>query len=590
VADEVERQLRKQLEQAKQRPDLLAEVHESLRTKQDKLKELSRELEERMEAAERRMEAAESETKKATAARDASPTEEEGGINSVEKLAATLKDQVEKLTKEMDTLKENADKYFWGRYHFQANRPTDLENRTFVLETSMKNMFGLTLAAKAANFADETPCGVDENMMDQHMNFIMELWHGKKGNVLDELCYNMRQPDKRTGEGDQAEVSSMSITDMALLCCSFEQHQISKHAKDSREDLQKKGIDLAGLVLYTMPDVDIDRALGFKCPDVPQGSEAPKERDAIFKQYRSEHNGKRNLEMFRVMNKAARDSMNERKDSSFSSLKPWIKWLCFLGVSTEKKPHMRLFRGLSGLDERFMEEYKEKKPDDVIYWPALASCSDSEEVPMEYMKQDDKGGRLLFEISEVSEALSTAEFSQYPGEREFVLPPFSKLVVVGGKRDDQLGAYRVICKFEGCLMPESFKVAVLQDLARARIHIDVEMRNQEKWSQQEKLFSEFRVRLSQVEGLTKSLINSSLDIANNQKSLKAFVEGSRPGSPQLDYEMLSGDDFTAQSRNPWPQHTVQRSVTSKEKTLPPVSRTRSSPILAWSPYRNKPAT
>ncbi|CAK0811650.1 unnamed protein product [Prorocentrum cordatum] len=218
-----------------------------------------------------------------------------------------------------------------------------------------------------------------------------------------------------------------------------------------------------------MQDVDIDRLFCFEdVPELPEGLEEPAMRDEFYSEYRQKVGGKRNPQMFQVANWASRvccDSAGDRQ-GSLGGLTAWIRRACFSGLSakTLEKP-MVVTRGLRGLPSSLVDGFRAKAAGDRFFRAAPSSATVDASISEACCnRQAPKKNNVLFTVSGVTHAFPMMELSAYPGEREWLLPPFTALVVervVGG------APLQLRCKFGGCMLTSAFREEVRGDFKAA---------------------------------------------------------------------------------------------------------------------------
>ena len=109
----------------------------------------------------------------------------------------------------------------------------------------------------------------EPDLADKHVDLVRSMWREKKGDLLQELCHNLRQPGADGEEACSLTVGSLAAVSLRL--------QAEHGAKSLNPEVQRHPLAVACWVLYTMTDVDIDRLLGFECPELPPGMESPKD-------------------------------------------------------------------------------------------------------------------------------------------------------------------------------------------------------------------------------------------------------------------------------------------------------------------------
>jgi len=236
-------------------------------------------------------------------------------------------------------------------------------------------------------------------------------------------------------------------------------------------DGRVKNAPLAILCMYTytMQDVDIDRFLLFlDVPPYPDGKESPAERDEHYRQYRNSLAEPRNPQMFQACNWATRtcwDSFAQGNlhQEALAVLNRYIKWQsCISALRQRFDPPLTTTRGLCGLPESIVKELSEKKESDLIFWAAMSSTTLNEEIAASYAQQQKPADRnVLFTIEGVRDGIKMYQISVYPAEEEVLLPMCTALRV---QRVIPGSPLRLICRYEGTLLPTEFDKAVLDDL------------------------------------------------------------------------------------------------------------------------------
>jgi hypothetical protein len=227
--------------------------------------------------------------------------------------------------------------------------------------------------------------------------------------------------------------------------------------------------------LYSEIDVDIDRSFGLPdVPTLPQGHESPADRDAFLKPYRDKYKNKRNPQMFGDANWGTRmaweDDANGRQSVDFPWITfcVWIKWVCLLGAVRAQFEKPRTFtRGLIDLPDQIIKDFKGKKPGDKIFWASLSSTTDDPQISKNFSDQHKPVEKnAIFTIRNVYEGIEVLHVSQYPSERETLLPPFSLLEVVDVASGDGKPV-EMTCNYIGCQMTEAFRHEIEKDLKEA---------------------------------------------------------------------------------------------------------------------------
>merc|ERR1719382_1840528 len=155
--------------------------------------------------------------------------------------------------------------------------------------------------------------------------------------------------------------------------------------------------------------------------------EEPAQRDAFYKEYRIRCDGNRNPQMFSAANWAARvcfdkggDESSQAGKESLAGVRTWVKWLCFLGASAKELAEpVTVTRGLCGLPDSLVDQFRSKRAGDILFWAAPSSTTDDASISESYCNQQLPTERnVLFTISGVRQAFPMFQLSQYPKERE----------------------------------------------------------------------------------------------------------------------------------------------------------------------------
>ncbi|CAK0834707.1 unnamed protein product [Prorocentrum cordatum] len=280
---------------------------------------------------------------------------------------------------------------------------------------------GSTAKSRAARISAE----IQEKQVKWFMTLVQQLYAQKPGTILDELLDNQKETDPA------GFATPLQIQLLAEVCTVLRDKY---SARPLNEDLQDEMLAIATWVLYAMQDVDIDRLFCFEdAPELPEGLGEPALRDEFYSRYRQNVGGKRNPQMFQVANWAPRvcfDSAGDQQDA-LDGLRAWIRWARFLRLSakTLEKP-MVVTRGLCGLPSSLVDGFRAKAAGDRFFWAAPSSTTVDASISEAHCNQQaPKKNTVLFAISGVTRAFPTMELSAYPGEREWLLPPFTALVV-----------------------------------------------------------------------------------------------------------------------------------------------------------------
>ncbi|CAK0862915.1 unnamed protein product [Prorocentrum cordatum] len=126
---------------------------------------------------------------------------------------------------------------------------------------------------------------------------------------------------------------------------------------------------------------------------------------------------------------------------------------------------MVVTRGLCGLPSSVVDGSRAKAAGDRSFWASPSSTTVDASISEAHCNQQaPKKNNVLFAISGATHAFPMMELSAYPGEREWLLPPFTALVVervVGG------APLQLRCKFGGCVLTSAFREKVRGDCKAA---------------------------------------------------------------------------------------------------------------------------
>ena len=154
----------------------------------------------------------------------------------------------------------------------------------------------------------------DDAKRRKYVEYVRSLWRAKSGNILEELCANIKYHAAPVGGGpDVAGAQQLDWAAVLAFCA-----ELAKELGARSEFLaQTSPLALLCMVLYTQQEVDIDRLMLF--PDVPAFPEkaedrTPEGRDRWYARYR-ERPGARNPMMFADANWATRACADSSSDS-----------------------------------------------------------------------------------------------------------------------------------------------------------------------------------------------------------------------------------------------------------------------------------
>jgi hypothetical protein len=332
----------------------------------------------------------------------------------------------------------------------------------------MDNLKG-GMDAKAKEIVANTPA--QESLLALANSFVQEverMWRAKGCNgtrtVLDELRDNLREPK----DGRNSNLSSEFVV---RLCSEADEKHGLMEGLDHRLRFAPFGLQV--IIWYTMQEVDIDRIHLYQdVPDFPLGREAPAERDKVYDPYREmikKDQGQlgRNPMMFGAANWAVRTSWDKyvaaggRREAGacWDGTQEWVRWVCLLGALRQRQcPPKTVSRGLflGGAPPHVLAGLLDKQPGDLIFWAALSSTTTDPEIASHYANQEKPVEKnIVFTIENVYEGIHLEPFSQYPKERELLLPPFSLLRVKQVVQPSEGQFARLICDYERTLMTGS---------------------------------------------------------------------------------------------------------------------------------------
>ncbi|CAK0910730.1 unnamed protein product, partial [Prorocentrum cordatum] len=269
---------------------------------------------------------------------------------------------------------------------------------------------GLTAKFRAARISAE----IQETQVTCFMTLVEQLYAQKPGTILDELLDNL----KETGPaGDATPLQIQLLAEDELLA-------------------------IATWALYAMKDVDIDGLFCFEdAPELPEGLGEPALRDEFYSEHRQKVGGKRNPQIFQVANWASRvcfDSAGDRQ-GALGGLRAWIRSI--------------------------VDGFRAKAAGDRFFWAAPSSTTvDASISEARCNQQAHKKNNVLFAISGITHASPMMELSAYPGEREWLPPPFTALDV---ERVVDGAPLQLHCKFGGCMLTSAFREEVRGDFKAA---------------------------------------------------------------------------------------------------------------------------
>ena len=322
-----------------------------------------------------------------------------------------------------------------------------------------------------------------------------QCWRRGASGVLDEICMNLvaAPPDLSLASGSGSPSSRRSLSspskldDMLIvkLCLELRKRHPGFLVEDQR--LQVAPLGLLVLSLYTMQDVDIDRALLFPdCPPLPESVETRQGISEAYETYRMKRRRKGKSRNPDVCLQACGDS--RRKWDAFvreveGALLPedelevtrgdrWFKWVCLLGALRQKLPKLTVYTFLTKVPRGILQNTLRKQPGDLLFWPTASSATLDTKFADAYAKQQlPVEQNVIFEIDGVTEGILLEELSPYPREQEVMLPPFTLLQVTAVHRPSAGQPARIFCNFESCLMGTTLQAHCEQDLVESMVRL-----------------------------------------------------------------------------------------------------------------------
>eukprot|EP00756_Hemistasia_phaeocysticola_P014755 Hpha_TRINITY_DN15358_c6_g1::TRINITY_DN15358_c6_g1_i1::g.87511::m.87511 len=286
------------------------------------------------------------------------------------------------------------------------------------------------------------------------LEWLIEEYDEKEGDVVLELLHNLRMPLHRDGVSTRLQ----GLSRLANLANALSMDHNVQSSPLSECSL----VELLCLRLYTQRPIDIDRDFGFGgVPPPPHAGEpgfitiARQEYEKRFEDWNWKGNPslKRNGSVFGPVCAALRDlGPGGKKDfASWTVLKRWVKWVCTIAAVTAlpRGQYSALWRGIGagGVSAAVVEQHRELREGGLLAWPALSSSSMDREQSELYMRgaaanstcapSDARPGTLLFQIVNACWGVPLAPLSAYPAESEILLPPLSVFRVESSVTDPE---------------------------------------------------------------------------------------------------------------------------------------------------------
>eukprot|EP01062_Namystynia_karyoxenos_P014270 TRINITY_DN15133_c0_g1_i1.p1 TRINITY_DN15133_c0_g1~~TRINITY_DN15133_c0_g1_i1.p1 ORF type:complete len:1039 (+),score=260.77 TRINITY_DN15133_c0_g1_i1:108-3224(+) len=270
-------------------------------------------------------------------------------------------------------------------------------------------------------------------------------YNNKRGDLIDELLQNCKSPQPAALRGVDG------IQRLAVLAEALRQKpSVQQHLS---------GLNLAELLvlwLYTAHGTDIDEVFGFQVPPRDQDGWA-----SYVEDYQTESwdpaKRKRNGAVFCDVNWTMRQLGSDNVEDSdlTKQLSKWSKFAAVLLALTSRPIQVggatgaTLFRGFGGQAEAGYRAQRSKQPGETIHWPAFSSCALDREVSVSYIDGSAAnatarpGKAFMFHVNKGTAGIPLWGISQYPDEKEQLLPPLSTFSVHSVHDDEELRtAYR----------------------------------------------------------------------------------------------------------------------------------------------------
>ncbi|CAK9016123.1 unnamed protein product [Durusdinium trenchii] len=302
-------------------------------------------------------------------------------------------------------------------------------------------------------------------------------WFTKKSDILDELCHNLRSCSmSSTGRVCKVEALDRRV----LLKLGLELKSQLGH--ESSTSWASSPIVMVAMLLYTQQDVDTDRSMLFPdCPSSAVGQRLFREKKEAYDAYRTRvasglatRNPMLFTEVSHVAAAVLQSALQGMQDGSRSAepLQKWVKTACLLSSCREKAEDSRtLTRILMNVSDRGIQELQNKQKEDIIVCPHILSTSLNPDYVEKYLHLGawclERHVVLSIRVDrDVTECLNLSAISQYPEEKEVLLPFLSVLRI----QDISFGPgepTRISCQFQGSMMSSRLRSACLSDLTMA---------------------------------------------------------------------------------------------------------------------------
>eukprot|EP00659_Diplonema_papillatum_P003699 gene3699-5755_t len=351
-------------------------------------------------------------------------------------------------------------------HHLQTREDLlrDLEDRILLFQSTDDSQWAVNAATSASDFLSSGyPKGVTRLPVDSYpsvkpvvsvnepekLRFLIRTLSecSREADLLDEFSRNLRTRYPPKSAAHKREVLVRFSYGARVLAGRKEVIRLKK-----RRPLLKSA-ELLVLWLYTAHGVDIDAFLGF---EVPAAGDVNGRR-AYVKRYKTDAkcDGRlRNGCVFAEVNWALREIGGQGPAASAEAMDVARRWPVFIIVlrraallcqgafdlATHNVPYNprspstastvpRLFRGFGGLPHGPFAGMTSVPKGAVLTWPAFTSCAVDRSVSLSYIDGSaanaaaKKGHAVLFEINDAVLGCPLQHISQYPEEKEVVLPP-----------------------------------------------------------------------------------------------------------------------------------------------------------------------
>eukprot|EP01062_Namystynia_karyoxenos_P001892 TRINITY_DN10658_c0_g1_i4.p1 TRINITY_DN10658_c0_g1~~TRINITY_DN10658_c0_g1_i4.p1 ORF type:complete len:816 (+),score=159.00 TRINITY_DN10658_c0_g1_i4:74-2449(+) len=285
------------------------------------------------------------------------------------------------------------------------------------------------------------------------------LWNAAAGDVVDELCRNLRSADDSGNEKFAA---------LAEAAEALQRRSAPAHGGALGR------AELLLVSLYTMTGPDIDAVMGF--PGVPEYSPAAA---GDWAEYAAVAGDQRNGALCSAVAAAAQTAC-VAGGSADAALGKWVKTICLLLVlasSTTCAPGT-LSLPLGGLSRAQLRALRQIRPGQMLGWPATVSCTEDATVAEAFATgAASAGSSALVRIHDVGAALPLQGVSKYPREREVLLPPLCLLCAAGApRRHPATGCLTLDVAWRGVTAEPELAQAVRRDAAAAAERLAVRFR------------------------------------------------------------------------------------------------------------------